>query len=140
MSDILIMEDNVMLSRLLADSLEADGHTATITHDAEDAMSALTAKPYDLLVADVFVGNDDRGRADGGILLIGRVRDAARRSVRNFSADMPIIAISAGFGDHVRISMEKLTKSVGANAFLKKPFAAGDFKGAVDRALPPKAA
>ncbi|MEM8753388.1 MAG: response regulator, partial [Pseudomonadota bacterium] len=122
MSNIVVMEDDEVQAEMLAESLNLMGHEVTRRRNAEEALEAVLAEPPDLLITDIFVKQDDRIGSNGGVLLIGRVRNAGRKEGTERLADLPILAISGGFVHSGGLSIEEISRSIGATTFLAKPF------------------
>jgi DNA-binding NtrC family response regulator len=57
---VLVVEDDASLRRLWEEVLSGAGHMVTTSADAASAREALLARPYDVVVLDLNLG-DDRG-------------------------------------------------------------------------------
>ena len=68
MARILIMEDDQDFATVLSGALEETGHSVVVSADGAAAMEELRATRYDLLITDIYVRQDGRATADGGIL------------------------------------------------------------------------
>ena len=102
---LLIVEDNVELSGLLAKGLLAAGYMADIVNRADDARAALAAISYAALILDL-------GLPDGdglGIL----------REIRSRKDPLPVLVLTARDGVHDRVNGLRS----GADDYLVKPFA-----------------
>lgn len=100
---ILIAEDEAPLRNLVRMSLEAIGHQVTAVGDGEEALSAFSAEPFDLVILDVMMP-----RVDGFTVC---------REIRKHS-DAPIIMLTAlGSTDDMVKGFE-----LGADDYISKPF------------------
>lgn len=129
MAKLLLMEDDVVLGFELKRNLEKAGHEVEVRGTASLAYEALLFHAYDVLITDVVVKENGRSVADGGIVLVGRVR--ANPKTRT----MPIIAIS---GSHTAPGMEYVLttiEQVGANVSLEKPFHLDDLLSHIRRLM-----
>lgn len=104
---VLLVEDNEV-SRLVASSfLEAMGHTVTLASDGQQAIEAVKASDFDLVLMDISMPRMS------GIEATRRIRGLADETKRR----VPIIAMSA----HVfRTEIDEHLKA-GMNAFIGKP-------------------
>ncbi|MEM7667440.1 MAG: hypothetical protein AAF250_16460 [Pseudomonadota bacterium] len=135
MAKILLMEDDAAQAELIAEGLKHGSHEVVIRHEAQSALQALTESRFDLLVSDILVPHAEIGKPNGGVLLIGRVRNS-RHSFGDWSlSDIPILAISGGFVASTGVSMERIAKSVGASAYRQKPLSLTALRSAVDMLL-----
>ena len=106
-SRVLVADDDPEICTLIKTILGKGPYEIVLCNDAESALVHLrTDAPYDILISDFMLPGIS------GIDLITQVRkDAATRR-------MPIVMISG----HNNYAMDSRAKSVGANAFLNKPF------------------
>ncbi|GAC1537567.1 MAG: sigma-54 dependent transcriptional regulator [Polyangiales bacterium] len=118
---ILIVDDDRAMCELLADSLRKQGHAAQWRATADEALAALGAEDFDVVVTDLNMPKV------GGIELCARV--AANRP------DIPVIVLTA-FG-----SLDAAVQAIRAGAydFVTKPVRMGVVGLAVDRAVQHKA-
>lgn len=100
---ILLVEDNVSLAERLCQYLAQHRVTSTIAHDLPTARDLITTMPFDAVVLDLTLGDDD------GLTL-------AREIV---ARDGPPIVIASARGDEVErvIGLES-----GADDYLAKPY------------------
>ena len=80
---IVVVEDDPMSQRLMADLLEATGYQVAVFADAESGVAAMRAAPPDLVLMDIRLPG-----MDGFAALTALRADAATR-------DVPIIAVTA---------------------------------------------
>lgn len=106
MARILIVEDDVMMARLMRDVLAVDGHEIETTEDGNAALRMIQAAPYELVLLDVNLPGHD------GIEICRRVRETERPGQR-----ATIVMIT---GRH-ETSSKLLAFSVGADDYLVKP-------------------
>jgi CheY-like chemotaxis protein len=118
---ILIVEDNVLNRQLLHDLLLLRGHQVSEAATVNEALSALLASPFDLLVLDVQIPG-------GGAEAL--IREMAARPAL---AGLPIVAVTslAMPGDR-----ERLLGS-GFQGYLSKPIDTRTFGAAVEQYLRP---
>lgn len=105
MSGILLLEDEPIIARNICRALGREGHAVTHAASARDARQQLAAERYDLVLADVNLGDGD------GIEVL-----AARSSAL---CDVPIVIMTGQDTVSNRLRAEGLSVS----AFLSKPFA-----------------
>jgi DNA-binding response OmpR family regulator len=103
---ILVVEDNAMLARNLADGLEQHGHSADFAADGELGLRLALENDYDLVILDLGLPRMD------GLEVCRRLRAQARRRV-------PVLMLTA------RDTLpDKLSGfDSGADDYLVKPFA-----------------
>ena len=122
MARILLAEDDNSMRFFLARSLEVAGHEVLAFADGEDALPALTAGPFDILISDIVMPRM------GGIELAVRAKE--------IHPTLPVIFIT-GFS---AVSIEDLDTVEGVSQMLSKPFHLNSLVDAVDRALEAKQA
>jgi DNA-binding NtrC family response regulator len=114
---LLIVEDEESLRRLMGMLLVNAGHKLTLVRDGQEALDALEADRFDLVVTDLKMPRV------GGMELVRRVREQW--------PELPVIVITA-FG-----SIESAVEAMQAGAidYITKPFEEEKLKLAIDRAL-----
>lgn len=122
MARILLAEDDNSVRYFLARSLEKAGHEVLAFADGEDAVPALNAGPFDLLISDIVMPKM------GGIELAMRAKE--------ISEGLPVIFIT-GFA---AVTVEALENVEGISQMLSKPFHLNSLVEAVDHALEAKEA
>ena len=120
MARILLAEDDNSVRHFLARSLELAGHEVLAFADGEDALPALNAGPFDILISDIVMPRM------GGLELAMRAKD--------ITPSLPVIYIT-GFA---AVSVEEPPDGAGVSQMLSKPFHLNSLVEAVDRALQPK--
>jgi DNA-binding response OmpR family regulator len=103
MSLVLVVEDEVDLSKVMRDRLVADGHEVVVAHDGAAAMSNVAKRVPDVILLDWMLPDMD------GLAVCRRLRE---------NHLMPIIMVTAR-GDEVD---RVLGLEVGADDYLVKPF------------------
>ncbi len=102
---ILIVEDEVRLSRHIASALRDAGHEAVVVHDGETALGEIEGKPFDLLVLDIGLPGID------GFEVLRRLR------AKKMSHRVLILTARGELNDRVT------GLQLGADDYLAKPFA-----------------
>jgi len=113
---ILVVEDDLRIAEFVTRGLEESGYTATVAHDGEDGFLAARYNDYDLIVLDLMLPKMD------GIEVARKLRAAGKAT--------PMLMLTAR--DTERDKIRGL--DVGADDYLTKPFAFGEFLARV-RAL-----
>lgn len=101
--DVLLVEDDVKLARLLTDYLRGHGMVLTWASDGEEGRKKALSHPYDLVLLDLMLPGKD------GIAVCQEIR--AR-------SDVPIIMLTARGEEADRV----LGLELGADDYLAKPF------------------
>ena len=112
MAQILIIDDDDQLRRMMRQMLEGAGHTVTEAGDGHRGFEAFKADPSDLVVTNLFMPERD------GLELIKAVRAVG---------DVPIVLVSgAGAPGAPSTSyasnMFRIAEKFGASRVLQKPF------------------
>src|SRR5450432_49397 len=110
MANILIVEDEPKMRRLLEISLGEDGHHIQVAPDAETALKNLHANQFDVVVTDVKLP---------GMNGLEFLQEAKR-----LNASMPIVVMTA-YGS-VETAMEAM--KLGASDYVLKPFTMAEMK------------
>ena len=113
--NILIVEDDAILSTVLADHLRMQGHAVKTAFEAGFAEQLFKREYFDLVLADVVLADAD------GIGLLERFREKSRE----FSS----IVIS-GFSDLLEKEKTRL-RALGAQLVIEKPFAFSEIDTAI---------
>ena len=106
MSDILIVDDERDIRKLISDILEDEGFATRLAENSHDAMRAINAEPPALLILDIWLKDS---RMDGIDIL---------KAVKRDNPDVPVVIIS-GHGN-VEIAVAAIKQ--GAYDFIEKPF------------------
>lgn len=115
--NILIVDDEPMLSRGLARSLEADGYDVITMDDAEEASKLLKNESFDAIVSDISMP-----RMNGLQFL---------RSAREHDLEVPVLLVTAM--PAVETAIEAI--QYGAFKYLTKPVDLKQFRQAVGKAV-----
>lgn len=116
-AQILVVDDEANLRRVLAAVLEREGYDVFVAADGREALAVLSNHHVDVVVTDVRMPE-----MDGMVLL---------REVSRVDADIPVIMITA----HSTVDNAVLALKSGAFDYLTKPFEQAEVKDVVRRAL-----
>jgi signal transduction histidine kinase/CheY-like chemotaxis protein/HPt (histidine-containing phosphotransfer) domain-containing protein len=105
---VLLAEDNAVNQRLAASLLERRGHKVTIAANGREALHAVTAGPFDVVLMDVQMPEMGGFEATAAIRALEAERGAAR---------MPIIAMTA----HAMKGDRERCLAAGMDEYLTKP-------------------
>ncbi|HSO31415.1 MAG TPA: sigma-54 dependent transcriptional regulator [Labilithrix sp.] len=114
---VLVVDDDVAIGRVLVALLEQRGHEATHVPSAEEAVRALDARPYDVVLSDVRMPGMD------GMGLLDHV--AAR------FPGLPVVLVTA----HGSVALAVEAMKRGAADFVQKPFDKDEIAFVVEKAL-----
>lgn len=103
MADILVIEDNLELSNVIRDFLEADGYSVVTAPNAEEGLVLLESQAVKLLLLDIMLPGID------GFAVCRLARE---------KYNLPILIMSARHGDENKI----IGLELGADDYLEKPF------------------
>ena len=104
---VLLAEDTPASQLVARTVLERQGHTVDVVESGREAVEAVKANSYDVVLMDVQMPEMDGFEATAQIRRLGGPK-----------ADIPIIALSARVMEHTRQSATE----IGMNAYLTKPF------------------
>ena len=110
MANILIVEDEPKMRRLLEISLGEEGHNVQVASDAETALKNLHANPFDVILTDV--------------KLPGMSGVEFLHEARRLNASVPIVVMTA-YGS-VETAVEAM--KMGASDYVLKPFTMAEMK------------
>jgi CheY-like chemotaxis protein/HPt (histidine-containing phosphotransfer) domain-containing protein len=105
---VLLAEDNVVNQRLAASLLRRRGHKVTIAANGREALAAVTAQPFDVVLMDVQMPEMGGFEATAAIRALETQRQAPR---------MPIIAMTA----HAMKGDRERCLAAGMDEYLTKP-------------------
>ena len=103
MPEILLVDDDLELTELLAELLSLEGFNVTVVHNGKEALSLLETRSFDLMLLDIMMP-----------MLNGT---ETLKQLRKTS-DMPVLMLSARDNDIDRV----LSLELGADDYLPKPF------------------
>jgi DNA-binding response OmpR family regulator len=112
---ILIVEDDERIVSFMKRGLEAEDFHVDIASGKSQTCDLITARTYDLIIIDIFLGPDD------GLDLC--------QTLRHKRVDSPILIMTAKGTPET----EKASKAAGADAYLAKPFAFEDLVATIAR-------
>ena len=105
---VLIVEDDPRVQRLLSDTVEEHGCTASVVNSVDNALDEIDKQAFDLVFLDPAVGD-----ADGdGLEVLRAIED---------SGDRTVVAVVVGYGD-TPTALEAM--SLGPMFFVHKPLEA----------------
>lgn len=117
MAKILIVEDERSIRQALRFELEDQGYEVGDASDYSEALSAIRAFDYDLVISDIYLNNGD------GVQLI--------RNTYEDKKDVPFIGMTAFPSSELAQKAKLILK----DRFFEKPFLASAIKEKVDEVL-----
>jgi CheY-like chemotaxis protein len=120
LAQILVIDDNQPLRRLLQITLEAEGHTVLLAADGAEGLRLARRQGADLVLCDLIMPVLD------GLQAIRELR-------REFPA-LPVLAITGGVA-HGSLDLIATARLLGAERVIRKPFALPDLLAVVKRTL-----
>ena len=121
---ILVAEDNSHIRILISKLLKKRGHAADIVVNGKEAVDAVAAKPYDLVLMDMHMPELD------GI--------SATSTIRCLSGPERLVPI-VGLTGNALVGQRESCLAAGMDDYLSKPFEAADFYALIDRWCAPEA-
>ncbi|HZN24304.1 MAG TPA: response regulator [Burkholderiales bacterium] len=118
--DILLVEDNVINQKLAVKLLEKRGHTIEIANNGREALDALEARPYDLVLMDLQMP------VMGGLEACTLIRAGEARN-----RHVPIIAMTA----HTLPRDRELCLAAGMDGFVTKPVRVEQLMAEIERVI-----
>ena len=119
MAHILVVDDEESVRELIKDLLTMDGHTVEMAANGQEAVAAVRAKPFDLVVMDRNMPKSD------GILALTIIRCDAK--LKNLKV---IMCTSASVNKEIEEAF-----AAGANDYILKPLNIQMLLGKVKKAL-----
>ena len=117
MAKILIVEDERSIRQALRFELEDQGYEVGDAADYSEALSAMRALDYDLVISDIYLNNGD------GVQLLRNAYDDKK--------DVPFIGMTAFPGSDLAQKAKLILK----DRFFEKPFLVSAIKAKVDEVL-----
>ena len=117
MPKILIVEDERSIRQALRFEFEDLGYDVGFASDFNEALSAIRAFDYDLVISDLYINNGD------GVQLM--------RNTYNDKKDVPFIGMTA----FPTSDLARRAKLILKDRFFEKPFRASAIKNKVDEVL-----
>ena len=124
MADILVIDDEPQIRRLMSRALDGAGHKVVEAENGRVGLDRFMAYPFDAVVTDIVMPDVE------GVELV--------RAIRTMS-DVPILVIT-GSGRMKQLGFLDIAAHLGASDTLAKPFRMGVLVAAVERLLAPAAA
>lgn len=121
---LLVVEDDELTARFLADNLAADGFRVATASSAGEALRAIEVRRPDLVLLDLILGDGN------GLDVLDRVRSADALASR-IDPDLPVIALTARSGEVDRVR----GFARGVDDYVVKPFSYGELVGRVRAVL-----
>ena len=121
MADILVVEDNVDVRRVISQALEYVGHDVEAVSDGWNALIGFRRRGADLVILDVATSEPEGHRAI--------------TEIRSLHDQVKVLALSGGGSLSQEQTMASMS-AFGADDVLAKPFALMDLLTAVDGLLP----
>jgi two-component system phosphate regulon response regulator PhoB len=116
---ILVVDDEPAICVVMGIILKLHGYAVYRAHNASQAYKFLQDSKPDLIVADIMMPGTD------GLTMIRQLKSKPE------SADIPTVVLSALAAEQDRVE----ALDAGANAFLAKPFTAGELKDVIEPLL-----
>lgn len=121
MARILVIDDDVMLQRMLHETLRLLGHEVRQAFDGKEGVERCQEAPPDLVLTDILMPNQD------GLQTI--------RELRRTCPDVQIIAMSGGSRVWSELDALPFAAKFGAREVLYKPFGHEQLRSAIDAAV-----
>ena len=121
MADILVVEDNIDVRRVISQALEYVGHDVEAVSDGWNALIDFRRRGADLVILDVATSEPEGHRAIS--------------EIRSLHDQVKVLALSGG-GSLSQEQTLAAMSAFGADDVLAKPFALMDLLTAVDGLLP----
>ena len=106
--NILVVDDDVFIRKIVQDRLKMEGYTVTTAEDGKAGWEKFLKNTYQLIITDI-----NMPRINGVELL---------NKILTTKIKVPTVVMSGGLSE----AMEALVKETGASAFLRKPFSLRD--------------
>jgi CheY-like chemotaxis protein len=116
--DVLVVEDNAIIRKLVSKLLARAGHRATLVCNGEEAVAAVQAHSYDLVLMDMQMPVMD-----------GISAAKAIRGLGGLQRHVPIIALTA----NALVGTRDICLAAGMNDFLTKPIQPDALNSAIVR-------
>lgn len=121
MAHILLVEDSPEVSLAVREILASVGHTIEDAASGKEALKALKASTFDVIVSDIWMPEMD------GIALLKEIRGAGN--------DIPVVVISGGAPNAPLTYTAPLAATFGANMVVYKPFEKAELLKAIETVL-----
>jgi CheY-like chemotaxis protein len=121
MARILIIDDDLFVSRLLTEHLTNEGHKVSTSHMAEEGFKAAIKSPPDLILLDVNLPDAT------GFQICGRFRE------HKVTKEIPIVMMT---GAARSSSQQSIGRQMGADDYILKPFDVLEVGERIENLLP----
>jgi len=118
MKRVLIMEDNISLAMEWSAAFELNHCDVTLCNNVDDAIGFLESEPFDLLITDLFVENQE-----GGLHLLRKLDLTANKGLPTIAVTGAKIPQSRGKDKNVFLESARI---LGASKYMQKPFLAAE--------------
>ena len=115
--DILVVDDDPMVVKVLKGPLERAGYSVTTAHHALQALQKVKKSPPDIIILDILMPMMDGFKVARFLKFDKRFKD------------IPIIVLTS----RATLGERKIGKKVGANEFIYKPFRLPQIMNAIQR-------
>jgi chemosensory pili system protein ChpA (sensor histidine kinase/response regulator) len=119
MATILVVEDNLVIQKLLSKRLHNAGHETRMASNGVEALALLQDSIADLVLCDIAMPHMD------GLTLLRHVRCDARYG------HMPFVMLTTSVLDHHR----QEARQAGADGFLEKPVSSWELENTINSLL-----
>jgi DNA-binding NtrC family response regulator len=123
MADILVIDDELQIRRLMARALEGAGHAVAAAENGRVGLDHFMARPFDLVITDIIMPDVE------GVEVV--------RAIRTMS-DVPLLVITGG-GRMKQMDFLDIAAHFGASDTLAKPFRMNALVAMAERLLAPTA-
>ena len=120
MSHILVVEDNIIIQRMVSHIISRLGHDVDTAINGLEALDKMSSQEYDLVITDAKMPKMD------GVALIKRIR-----SISAF-ASLPVVLMTAQLDVYKEISPEQLSMAT----LLTKPISSQELTQVLHELLP----
>lgn len=121
MTRVLVIDDDELFVRLMAQALSQRGHDVVCANDGIRGEAAFKAAPFDAVVCDLVMPRQE------GLETI--------RSMQRTNPRLGVVAISGGLGQAPGMDILNMARLLGAHVTLRKPFQLSALCAAVDEAV-----
>ena len=121
MAQILLIEDDLQLQKMLVLMLQQDGHQVVSAGDGREALKILATVQFELIITDILMPN-----MDGAETIMELFQQGSQT---------PIIAMSGGRRSITAEFNLESAKLLGVKVALSKPFSRVDLRAAIAESL-----
>ncbi|OUR97933.1 hypothetical protein A9Q84_06980 [Halobacteriovorax marinus] len=106
MSKILVVDDSMVIRKMIKNSLQKEGHEIHQAENGQEGFELFAAHSFDLIITDINMP-----------IMNGFEFSEKVRASSGTSCDIPIIVLSTEFSDEVK----ERGRNIGINAWMVKP-------------------